>query len=324
MPHPTQQAQQAISPAVMEFQHNGDRSSNGHRHSNRHVPTDGQGPPAPVEAEIHLADVSALLAENDDRDGAALREYDGQHPEPAMVDVGGRLMSTTDIRRLLDSRPVIDQAKGLLMGYYGIDADRAFNLLRRWSQTRNMRLASISARLVNAASAGSTEPFSCVRNVLDELNSGKGREIGTRQGCGHEVNAEDGPWSPSHDRLATIEELVSTLGVPLPADAVLHLVNWLDRRDRIFDKIATEQQAISLEAVAAELHAEAAGNQSPQTPGLILAARVLLDRAAETRAGECVTHRQRRWPTRSATPMTAARPATQRGHAPLPGACAGP
>lgn len=47
---------------------------------------------------------------------------------------------------------MIEQSKGLLMGYYGIDADTAFAVLRRWSSWNNTKLRDVSERLVAAAS----------------------------------------------------------------------------------------------------------------------------------------------------------------------------
>jgi hypothetical protein len=48
----------------------------------------------------------------------------------------------------LDSRTVIGQATGLMMGVYGIDSDAAWNLLRRLSSTENSKLVDVAAELV--------------------------------------------------------------------------------------------------------------------------------------------------------------------------------
>jgi GAF domain-containing protein len=45
------------------------------------------------------------------------------------------------IQRALDARAPIEQAKGMLMAILGIDADRAFGLLREQSQATNVRPA---------------------------------------------------------------------------------------------------------------------------------------------------------------------------------------
>ena len=46
------------------------------------------------------------------------------------------------------SRAVIEQAKGALMLTYGIGPDAAFNVLRRHSQHRNLRLAEVAEAFV--------------------------------------------------------------------------------------------------------------------------------------------------------------------------------
>ena len=48
---------------------------------------------------------------------------------------------------IADSRSVIDQTKGMLMLIYGIDAVRAFELLRRRSQEKNVKVRDLAAQL---------------------------------------------------------------------------------------------------------------------------------------------------------------------------------
>ncbi|MFI5717721.1 PAS and ANTAR domain-containing protein [Nocardia sp. NPDC051750] len=50
--------------------------------------------------------------------------------------------------RLLDSRVVIEQAKGALMLAYGINADQAFHVLRWRSQETNIKLRLIAERVI--------------------------------------------------------------------------------------------------------------------------------------------------------------------------------
>lgn len=47
-------------------------------------------------------------------------------------------LDVDDLRRLIATLTIIEQAKGMLMAYYGCDATAAFELPRRWSATRNM------------------------------------------------------------------------------------------------------------------------------------------------------------------------------------------
>jgi len=51
---------------------------------------------------------------------------------------------------MAQSRPVIEQAKGALMVSYGLDADRAFLLLRRYSQQANVKLRDVARSVVEA------------------------------------------------------------------------------------------------------------------------------------------------------------------------------
>jgi GAF domain-containing protein len=53
----------------------------------------------------------------------------------------------------LETRAVIEQAKGILMALQGTDADGAFDILRRASQRENRKLHVIAQRLVDQASA---------------------------------------------------------------------------------------------------------------------------------------------------------------------------
>jgi GAF domain-containing protein len=52
------------------------------------------------------------------------------------------------LRRAIDSRDVIGQAKGILMARRGISADEAFDLLRRTSQDMNLKLRELAHTVV--------------------------------------------------------------------------------------------------------------------------------------------------------------------------------
>jgi putative methionine-R-sulfoxide reductase with GAF domain len=57
---------------------------------------------------------------------------------------------TRQLREAIDSRAVIEQAKGILMGREGIDAEAAFGRLRSWSQSRNIKLREIARQVVES------------------------------------------------------------------------------------------------------------------------------------------------------------------------------
>jgi len=63
-----------------------------------------------------------------------------------------------DLRTALASRPVIDQAKGILMAMYAIDSVQAFRVLARWSQTRNVKVRDLAAALVEDVVCARSRP----------------------------------------------------------------------------------------------------------------------------------------------------------------------
>ncbi|MFC9436546.1 PAS and ANTAR domain-containing protein [Nocardia sp. NPDC057030] len=59
---------------------------------------------------------------------------------------------------LVESRAVIEQAKGVLMRIYQVDAEQAFKILVWRSQETNTRLRSLAAQLVDELSAATPPP----------------------------------------------------------------------------------------------------------------------------------------------------------------------
>ncbi len=77
-------------------------------------------------------------------------------------------MDVTALRALAASMPVIEQAKGIVMGCYGVDADASFAVLSRVASSGNLKLRVLAASVVEAASrrTGSTQgpgPSPCER-----------------------------------------------------------------------------------------------------------------------------------------------------------------
>jgi hypothetical protein len=56
-------------------------------------------------------------------------------------------------KRALSSRDTIGQAKGMIMERYGVDAVRAFDLLRKLSQDSNVPLIKVATELISTAQA---------------------------------------------------------------------------------------------------------------------------------------------------------------------------
>ena len=107
----------------------------------------------------------------------------------------------TGLRRRLESQPVIEQAKGLLIGYYGIEDAVAFAVLRRWSQVTNTKLVTVATRLVTAASQPSGTPYGSAAAVLAQLSATGhclAKEDGLNGNAAVPTRPEFGPTTPSH------------------------------------------------------------------------------------------------------------------------------
>ena len=70
---------------------------------------------------------------------------------------GAKAAIGTRIRIIADpNRAEIEQAKGMLMLVYGVNADRAFEVLRWRSQQENVKIRDVAAALVDEIQAGMT------------------------------------------------------------------------------------------------------------------------------------------------------------------------
>ena len=50
----------------------------------------------------------------------------------------------------IDARQLVGQATGILMERFALDADRAFDVLRRYSQHHNLKLHEVATRLIES------------------------------------------------------------------------------------------------------------------------------------------------------------------------------
>jgi hypothetical protein len=114
-----------------------------------------------VHAELGVGSMMALLVHTDRHSYGALSLYSDQRHRFVGEDVAvgqaiaAHLAVTLDAGRqidqlkvAMDSRTIIGQAQGLLMGRLEIDADQAFDYLRRISSHSNRKLAVVAMEIV--------------------------------------------------------------------------------------------------------------------------------------------------------------------------------
>ncbi|MEV5881267.1 ANTAR domain-containing protein [Streptomyces sp. NPDC052020] len=70
------------------------------------------------------------------------------------------------LRHAIASRPVIDQARGILMATHGCTSDEAWHLLRETSQLSNTKLRAVAAAITSSAGNGGPPPPAALRAAL--------------------------------------------------------------------------------------------------------------------------------------------------------------
>jgi GAF domain-containing protein len=80
-----------------------------------------------------------------DDDDIALAHVFAQHASVALA-VAKR---EKGLRQAIDARHLIGQAQGILMERYGLNADKAFAVLRRYSQDNNVKLRVVAERIIS-------------------------------------------------------------------------------------------------------------------------------------------------------------------------------
>lgn len=87
------------------------------------------------------------------------REDAGRSNDRPAEDPVAHLQQENDqLREAIDSRAVIEQAKGALMWRFGLDPEAAFAVLRRWSQDSNAKLRLVADTLVNTVCRDDPRP----------------------------------------------------------------------------------------------------------------------------------------------------------------------
>jgi GAF domain-containing protein len=104
------------------------------------------GPPRLGALNLYSTRVGGLDAL--DRDLALILAAHASTALAATLALTAVELEAAQLRRAIDSRDVIGQAKGILMERRGISADEAFDTLRRASQALNVKLATVAQTLV--------------------------------------------------------------------------------------------------------------------------------------------------------------------------------
>jgi hypothetical protein len=76
-------------------------------------------------------------------------EFQSLDPDESMSTIDRLMIENENLRRKLQTLPVIEQAKGILMGRYQIPADDAFEMLRRRSQDTNTKLHLVAQTIIS-------------------------------------------------------------------------------------------------------------------------------------------------------------------------------
>ena len=93
----------------------------------------------------------------------------------AGLDKNAQLQHENDhLRRILGTQPVIEQAKGVLMQRFSIEAEMAFKLLTRWSQAMEQRLSVVAEVLLELAQL--TEIHAANAELVRQLEKQLGHE----------------------------------------------------------------------------------------------------------------------------------------------------
>jgi GAF domain-containing protein len=79
-----------------------------------------------------------------DGDDIALAHIFGQHASVAIA----AARREEGLRLAVDARHLIGQAQGILMERFGLSADQAFAVLRRYSQENNVKLRAVAAEII--------------------------------------------------------------------------------------------------------------------------------------------------------------------------------
>ena len=76
------------------------------------------------------------------------------------ADVADLVEQVHNLKRKVETQPVIEQAKGMLMQDFGLDADSAFAYMKRLSQVTNTKVREVAAGIVEELTGTSSRTTS--------------------------------------------------------------------------------------------------------------------------------------------------------------------
>ena len=76
-------------------------------------------------------------------------EFQSLDPDESMSTIDRLVIVNENLLRKLQTLPVIEQAKGILMGRHGIAAEDAFEMLRKRSQDTNTKLHLVAQTIIS-------------------------------------------------------------------------------------------------------------------------------------------------------------------------------
>jgi hypothetical protein len=77
------------------------------------------------------------------------RDGDEVTVSTSCIQFGHGSIDSAAVAEIADNRAVIDQAKGMLILLYGVDDESAFGMVRRRSQSTNVKLRALAGQLVS-------------------------------------------------------------------------------------------------------------------------------------------------------------------------------
>jgi AmiR/NasT family two-component response regulator len=119
------------------------------------------GPVDRHDLQARIKAAQALVEANLDRLEESRSRLSATIEESALARSQRQQLHSSAFARLqarLDSLPVIEQAKGVLMAQAGCPPDEAFDILRRASQRTNIKVRELAADIVERASNGGARP----------------------------------------------------------------------------------------------------------------------------------------------------------------------